>query len=255
MHATAPAEDFFDKGRELARAREGQTLALGDDGPRDTARLGLLPVFAEDADQIRLARRVDQEGGRLTGGRIHAHVERPVMAEAESAFGRVELMRGDTEVENRAIVGRAGQNGRNLRGVGKIGLHHAEAVAAGAQLFRGMGQRLIVAVETDHSRSRREQGSSMAAPTQRAVEIDTSRGGLEQRDHLIAQHRLVPVLRVRVCARMIFFGGQIVHRLSAPEAGCRPIPPPGLPRLFSRKNRKRICGRVLPFVWFLLFGG
>ena len=255
MHSTAPAENFLDQGRKLARAREGQALALGDNGPRNPARLGFLAVFAEDAHQIGFARRVDQQGGRFAGGRIHPHVERPVVAEAEAAFGSVELMRGDTKVENRTIVGRAGQNGGNLRGIGEVGLHHGEATAVRAQLFRSMGQRLGIAVEADHIRSCGEQGSGMPTSTQRAVEIDASRRGLEQRDNLVAQHRLVPVLRVRVCARMIFYGGQIVHRLCAPEAGCRPLLPPGLPRLFSRRNRKRICGRFLPCVWILLFGG
>ena len=55
------------------------------------------------------------------------------MAEAEPAVGRVELVRGDTEVEQRTVEGRGGHDLGNFRSIGKIGLHGGEPVAEGGQ--------------------------------------------------------------------------------------------------------------------------
>ena len=70
------------------RALEGPQLAVGDDGARDARRLALLAELAKDADQFGLGRAVDDVGRAHAFALAHAHVERPIVHEAEAALRR-----------------------------------------------------------------------------------------------------------------------------------------------------------------------
>jgi hypothetical protein len=69
------------------------------------ARLGLLPVLAEDARELRFVEPGDERGRGLAGLRIEAHVQRPGRAEAETPFRRGELIGAEPEIEEHAIAG------------------------------------------------------------------------------------------------------------------------------------------------------
>ena len=72
-------------------------------------------------------------GGALAAFRVHAHVERTVVAEAEAAFGDVELRRGHAQVEEHAVEPVGG-----VLPIGELGeaasdgpVHHGEGVGPG----------------------------------------------------------------------------------------------------------------------------
>ena len=68
----------------------------------DAAGMTLLAEKAEDAREIAGLETVD-DVGRAQASLRHAHVERPVGAEGEAAFGLVELHGGDADVEHNAV--------------------------------------------------------------------------------------------------------------------------------------------------------
>ena len=88
---------------QLQGALEGLRFAVLDDGARDARRLALLAVFAKDADQLIQGSAVDDIGGARADARRHAHIQRPVLHEAEAARGIVELRRGDAQIEQDAV--------------------------------------------------------------------------------------------------------------------------------------------------------
>ena len=238
MHTPAPAEHFFDQGGQLASARERQAFTLRCDSPGHAPRLGLFTEFTEKTRKFGFAGRIDQDCRGFTSRTIHPHIERSIMTEAEAALRRVELMRGDAKVEERTVKRRSGHNPGNFRGIGEVGLHRGKPVTEGCQTPGRVLERLTVTIEADHPRPGGKEGLGMATPTQRAVEKDATRSRAQQRDDLVAQNRLMPARGVRVCAGLSFCGGRIAHKKCGHGDGGRPNPPSGLPRLFSRKNRR-----------------
>ncbi len=62
-------------------------------------RVALLAVLAQDAGQPALVPLVDDLGARSALVGVHAHVQRRVVAVGEAALARIDLKRGDAEVE------------------------------------------------------------------------------------------------------------------------------------------------------------
>ena len=101
-------------GPGLARDRgldgRGQIAGGTERAPRhdelcDPASPTLLAVLADDPLELDHVGVVDDPRRGEPGGWIHPHVERPVGAEAESAFGVVDLGAGETEVEEDQVRG------------------------------------------------------------------------------------------------------------------------------------------------------
>src|SRR5690606_9709132 len=82
---------------ETARRRDRGCEACGDDRARDALREALLAVIANDARELAFRRACDELRRSHSRARIHPHVERTVLYEAEAARGVVELRRGHTE--------------------------------------------------------------------------------------------------------------------------------------------------------------
>ena len=85
MHAGAH------QGGQIARRTQGRTVAGGDDASSDVARATFFTVTPENVGDVFFARAGQPLRGRLAAGGVHAHVERPLVAETESTRGVVEL--------------------------------------------------------------------------------------------------------------------------------------------------------------------
>jgi hypothetical protein len=72
-----------------------------DDRPGDAVGEALVAVLADHARQLVLGVAVDDVIRGPRGVGVHAHIERPLVAVRETAFGAVELRRRHAEVEQR----------------------------------------------------------------------------------------------------------------------------------------------------------
>jgi hypothetical protein len=182
--------------RELQRARDGRHGARRDDRLRDAARE---PLFAELRDhllQLPLVRMRHEIRGRRAMRGVHAHVERTVLGEAETARRIVELRRGDAEVEQHA----AHRSAACMRCD-----HRAEPREIGADEFEPgfaregsttRGDGIGIPVEGEHGAvgaDGLEQASRMSPASERAIDIQTTRRRSERFEHLVDKHRLVPI--------------------------------------------------------------
>src|SRR4029077_8065858 len=103
-----PGRDVDVAGPGLSRDRglhrRGEVAGGAEGAPRhyelsDPARPSLFAVAPNDALDLRGLERIDDAFCGELRGYIHAHIERSLAAEAESAIGGVELGAGNTEVE------------------------------------------------------------------------------------------------------------------------------------------------------------
>jgi hypothetical protein len=92
--------------------------------------------IAEDAGEFFDAGGVDDFGGGTTIGGVHAEVEGAVFLEGEAAFGFVELMAGDAEVDEDAVEASDADFGEDVGEVAEIAMEGAELVAEGCAQWR-----------------------------------------------------------------------------------------------------------------------
>ena len=98
----APPVDLLDETAELARGLERMELAPRDDLAGEPPGMGKLAVGPEHLVQPGLGIFFQDGGGGRLRPPVHAHIERAVGVEAESALRRVELERRDPQVEEHA---------------------------------------------------------------------------------------------------------------------------------------------------------
>src|SRR5215468_12512088 len=96
-------DDLCHKGSKMARTRDRGTLTLGHNRPCNALGPALLAQGTKDGLQMFGRSLIDQHlsGRRL--GRIHAHVEGAIKAEAETTRGSIQLVGRDPKVEEDAI--------------------------------------------------------------------------------------------------------------------------------------------------------
>ena len=99
MSFAVATEGLFDGASEIAGACEGCFFTAIHDQLRDAACLRFLAEFAEYLQDFPFAGFVDEIGSAHAGVRPHAHVERTVLLEGKSTLGTIDLMRGDSDVE------------------------------------------------------------------------------------------------------------------------------------------------------------
>jgi hypothetical protein len=176
---------------------------------------GSSPYSEKTFELPRGERREELRRRRAVVSAIHAHVEgaRRARAEAESALGPIELMRGDAEIEQNAVDSDPSLFASNLLEVTKRSLYETDAVAEGGESLASLADRVGIDVEADQDSvgcGAFEDRLCMAAATERAV--DDHRAGLQ----------------VELFERFIEKDGYVVG--SGRHAGRLPsIRPPGLP--------------------------
>ena len=166
-------------------------------GPKRTPRhdeLGdpsgptLFAVLAQDAFDLDYIRSVDDMSGRQRRGRIHAHVEWTVGAEAEAAFRIVDLGARETEVEEDQVGGHEAVFGSDVGELGKTAMddHHGGTEVA-QRLAAGL-RRQGIAVDPEQPATGCDPLQDLAGVTrlpERAVDRDRARPGLEQLYYLL----------------------------------------------------------------------
>src|SRR5206468_12907082 len=91
------------KCSEMTGTRNRGALTLGHNGSRNALGPALLAQGTKDGLEMFGGSLIDQHLSRVRLGRIHAHVEGAIEAEAETARGSIQLVGRDPEVEEDAI--------------------------------------------------------------------------------------------------------------------------------------------------------
>jgi hypothetical protein len=142
--------------------------------------------------------------------RVHAHVERAVRPEAETARRIVELGRGDAEVEEHATNARMPlfilrrMCGHDRREVGKWRVDERKPHFVGKALEPSRDGFAIL-VDREHtalSTQGREKACRVAAAPERRIDIVTTRNGRQRRERFLDEHRRV-----------------LIHEMLSTEAG------------------------------------
>ena len=124
-----------------------------DDGSGDAPGQAALSVLPEQRSQVLHRKGVDEIGGGRTGGRVHSHVEWPVLAERETSLGPVELRGADAQVEEHARQGPEPGTGENRLQRGERSGNERDAVPESGQ---PLPRRL--AAQPDRGRARQCAG-------------------------------------------------------------------------------------------------
>src|ERR1043166_4232917 len=102
MMTSMTPDQLFDRARQRKSFAKRRRPAHLHDQAADPARSRFLTKFTKQASQFLFAVLVYNFGGSQFGLRIHAHVERTVSYEAETALRIFELAGGDTKIKKRA---------------------------------------------------------------------------------------------------------------------------------------------------------
>src|SRR5690606_23876430 len=150
---------------------------------------------AEHVGDLPCRRPCQPGGGGLAGGGIESHVQRPLPAEPEAARP-LELRRRNAEVEEDAVCA---PRDAALCGGGPDAREGAVAdlearVVAEALPRRGHRFRVLVEGEKAPVRPQPlEDGRTVSAAPERAVDVDAAPAGIEGEEDLVQEDRRVPV--------------------------------------------------------------
>lgn len=139
--------------------------------------------------------RVDHLFGGHPPGLVHPHVQRRVLRVREPAVGRVELQRGDAEVEQDPVDGRIAQPVEHLGQLVVDGVLQVDPVGEAGQPHPSVVERLGVPVQAhqDGLRMRLQDRLGMAGQTQCRVDVHgapaAAQCGGQQLETPLKQHR------------------------------------------------------------------
>ena len=120
---------------------------------------------------------------------IHAHVERLVALEAESAAGRLKLHRRHAEVGQRAVDERNAAPIEDVFNRSIVGVHEIHAIGERRERGARLRQRVLVAIEADDARrARLEERARVAAQADRAVDEQPAALRLQLAQHFRGEH-------------------------------------------------------------------
>ena len=167
--------------------------ARGDDRAGDATGVALVAVALQDSCKGSFVAGVDEIGGGATLAAIHPHVERPVVAEAETSVGEIQLRRTHAKIKQcaRHLFGaeRLHRRGETV----KTGVANREPVAVRCESSPGGGQGHLVAIKTEDRDAVvcRQQRSGMTGSAERGVDDDAVWHLGENLDDLITHDRHV----------------------------------------------------------------
>src|SRR5690606_4574772 len=176
---------------ETARRRDRGCEACGDDRARDALREALLAVIANDARELAFRRACDELRRSHSRARIHPHVERTVLYEAEAARGVVELRRGHTEIEQHAVNSpEPSALGDDLVQARKRTLHQRQAILCCESLAscRDCGGIAIDCNDPALLADTLQDRGGMTAPTEGRIHIATARAYVQRTQHFLEKH-------------------------------------------------------------------
>ncbi len=166
----------------------------------------LLAVLLQDPGQLVGRVGVQHVRGGTSGGAVHAHVERGVLAVGEPALAQVELHGGDTEVEEHGVHPVETEVGEDRRKLVVDRVHGGEPVPERAKTLTGELECRGIPVDADDAGQRAvgEHGLGVASETECCVD---HRGALvlecghQESDDPVEQDRVVVGAAHRVAYR------------------------------------------------------
>ena len=202
--ARPPRLHAGDETAEIVGHLERRFDAATDDRSRDARRLRLLAVLGEDASKVLLSPGVHDVGRRLAKIRIGTHVQRSCGPEAEATVFIGKLDGREAEVEEDAIdrseAVLAGQVVENR----EVPSNEDRAIAEARELPRGDDERCGIPIESEEpsvGRACIEDGGSVPAPTDRAIEIARTFARIELREYFGNENRLMSPRRLIIKSR------------------------------------------------------
>src|SRR5258708_5698937 len=159
---------------------------------------------------------------------IHAHVERPSLAEGEAARRIVELRRGDAEVHQRAVHLAEPEPVEHRARVAEVPVRDDD-VAPRQPLARRLERRRIL-IEAHHPRARLQERERMPAAAERSVEDQLPRRSGEQRNRLLPEDGAVDEL-AHLRSILTFTAGAIAKVASSTLRKSARSPPPAALRM------------------------
>jgi hypothetical protein len=118
---------------------------------------------------------------------IHTHIEGAVALEGEAAFGGVELVGGDAEVEQDAIDQRDAAFGQHGGEFPEIAAHGGEAGAELGEVERGFGEGVGIAVQADDFSALFEEKAGVSSASEGAIEEQSSGARAEVGHHFAGE--------------------------------------------------------------------
>ena len=182
--STPPGGGLGDEGGEAGGAGEPAGAPGGDDGVDDAEPAGLLAVVADGALDLGAFAALEELGGAAPDARVHAHVVGRVVAEGETAFRDIQLVRGHPNVHQNTI-----ESSRNAVKVAEILGMEAQAAGMGGEQRGGAAGRGGIAVHGVDRAARRaaEDRRRVAAAAEGAVQVGAPVLRGEERQALLEQ--------------------------------------------------------------------
>ncbi|MCY1427119.1 hypothetical protein D9M71_429510 [compost metagenome] len=175
---------------QIGGAGERALGAALHDGPRHASGKALFAIFVEHPGDFFLGSRGDPLGRADPGIRVHSHVQRTVVHEAEATLGIVQLRRGHTEVEQHPVDLALQAAGRHLLAeFGEAALDDLEATVLGGQLEAG-GDRQGILVEAQQASARAQltqHFAAVAAAPEGAIQVAALRAHGKRLDGFVEQ--------------------------------------------------------------------
>ena len=145
-------------------------------------------VDVEDVGELFLVVRVHYLGSGASGALVHAHVERRVEAERESAFGVVEVVRRHAEVGQQTVDVVYLVVAHPVLQVSEVAAYERKAVAGVGNVALGVGV-LVETVEVCAVGEPREYLARVPSATEGDIYINAARLDVESVDALAEKHR------------------------------------------------------------------
>src|SRR5262249_9296814 len=132
---------------------------------------------------------VDEIGCGLAATRIHAHIERAVVAEGETALRFVELEGGDAEIEGDAVGFDDAVAGEEILHLGEAAVDQREpAFEAAGRHASALDCRCVVVDRVNRAAGAREQRRGIAAAAEGGIDVDRVIARGERGHHLFEHH-------------------------------------------------------------------
>src|SRR5947208_6155561 len=198
-------DQLFDCPRQRESFAKGRSPAHLHDQARDPARGGFLTEFTKQASQFLFAVLIYNLGSGHLGPRVHAHVERAVSVEAETALRVFKFVRRNTKIEERTPDSTKAKLVENARCMPEVRLAHDKAPAEMRESLADMPHCIRILIQSQNIGTTFQQRLSVAAAAACPIHDEQTGLRLEQLQHFPQQHwTVVHEVLDRLRLRFIF---------------------------------------------------
>src|SRR6478735_4661824 len=246
MLTSVPADQLFDRARQRQSFTKRRSLTHLDDEAGDSARGWFLAQFTKQLRQLLFVIFIYNISGGQLRLRVHAHVERTVSHEAETARRIFELARRNTEIKKRTAYGADVQLIEHPGCVSEIRLPHDETAAEACQSLAYMLYSVRVLIQRQNVGAAFQERLGVSTTTTRPIYDEQACFRFEQFQHFPLQnwtviYELLRRIRFLFASSRIngepgrwrtpHYGSQVltnhrlINQLHLPRAGTWAFPP------------------------------